>query len=207
VIAELHTRSMPLDLELSDADGLTAEGLVLRYGEQADIVEVRQAGPIRYVESMAPRCAERNHRAPHRVGLMFGHSDAFDDRLGFAAQFRESAEGLVGVFRLDPSRADHARDVLGSSHGGLSVSFVSILPKPLTEIPGSHVVRRAIHIAHVAAVPEPAYAGARVLSLRSIEADDEPTANEVAYAQQRTAQADLFEWIATARRQQQQFGI
>src|SRR4051812_24696081 len=103
---------MPLDLELSDADGLTAEGLVLRYGEQADIVEVRQAGPIRYVESMAPRCAERNHRAPHRVGLMFGHSDAFDDRLGFAAQFRESAEGLVGVFRLDPSRADHARDVL-----------------------------------------------------------------------------------------------
>lgn len=204
--AELHVREMPLDMDvLSAADGLTAEGLVLRYDERADIVEHRQAGTIQYFESMAPRCAERNQRAPHRVGLQFGHSDTFDDRLGFAAQFRESAEGLVGVFRLDASRADHARDVLSSSHNGLSVSFVSILPKPLTERPGTHVVRRAIHIAHVAAVPEPAYAGARTTSLRSLEIDELPTVNEVADAERRTVQQDLYAWLAVARVEQQAY--
>ena len=191
---ELHTRSFPLDLEVRDTtDGVSVVGLVVPYGQPADIIEVRDGRPIRYREQFVPGAFDRAMRVPHRVALMYGHTDAFDQRLGYAVRFEDSQEGLLATFRLDRSRADHARDVLSSSHASLSVGFLSLVPRPLTEREGQLVTRESVHLGHVAAVEEPAYAGARVLAVRAADVDEgEPTANEAAHALRQTRQAELF---------------
>ena len=196
---EVQTRSIPLDLELRDSsDGLTMTGLVMPWMQPTDPGD----RPFSYREQFARGAFERAIRAPYRVSLMFGHSDSFDARIGFAASFTDSAEGLIGAFRLDRSRAEHARDVLESSHRSLSVGFISIVPRVQTERPGELITRRSVHLAHVAACEEPAYATARVLTIRSLEVDiDEggPTAAEIEHQARQSQQKELLDWLSVAR--------
>lgn len=183
---ELHLRTYALDLDVrSEGDGLTVEGLCVPYGVETEIVEPRRDGIIRYRESFTPGAFQRAQRAPNRVSLLYEHGDgpALDQRLGFGREFRESAEGLVGVFRLDRSRAEHARDVLTTSHRALSVGFLSVLPNPGSERAGELVVRKSVALVHVAAVTDPAYAGAGVTAVRAA-ADDEPTDADLQAEQQ-----------------------
>jgi phage head maturation protease len=130
------------------------------------------------------------------VALVYDHSDSFGDRLGYATSFRDTDAGLHATFRLDPSRADHARDVLTSSHGGLSVGFYSIIPKIGSEAAGALVTRRSAALVHVACVAQPAHPGARVETIRAALDFGEPTAADIALAEQRRADAELLAFFA-----------
>src|SRR4029077_2199969 len=96
---------------------------------------------------------------------------------------------------LDESTAAKARDALTTSHSGLSISFLSLLPKAFTERAGSLVTRAAAHLQHVAAVATPAYAGAGVTSIREGDPDEEPSAAELDDLAAQEEQRRQFEWI------------
>src|SRR4051812_22560796 len=108
---ELHLREIPAgDLEIRDTgDGLTVEGLVVPYDTDAQITG-EKCGP--YVERFVKRCAQRAERAPSRVGFTFTHDRSFSALIGYGLSFRDSDAGLVGEFRLYPSSAEKAREVL-----------------------------------------------------------------------------------------------
>lgn len=198
ITGEMHYRSFPLELRVDDdVDGLTVSGVVVPYGQVAAISEVRADGVISYRERFARGAFERITRpgVAHRVTLTYNHDDRLASRLGYGAEFAEHDDGLHGVFRLDRSTADKARDVLTGSHGGFSVGFLSIVPRPLTERAGELVTRRSAHLDHVAAVATPAYAGAGVASIRAGEPGDEPTAAELEAEQQRERDAELLAWM------------
>lgn len=174
---EFYARALPADLDVNEREG-TAEGLLVPYGRETPIVEAHPGGLIRYTESFAPGSCQRAVRGgPGRLPLTYGHSNDFGNRLGFATELREAEAGLVGKFKFDPSRRDEAYDAVTTTHGGLSVSFRSILPAGGLERDGEHVVRRSVHLIHVAAVPNPAYADAGFTVVRNQhdDADDEPT--------------------------------
>jgi len=195
---ELHIRTFAMDLDVrSDADaGLICEGLVVPFNVETEIAEPRRDGIIRYRESFASGSCERAMRSPAHVSLLFEHAErvAFDQRIGFGREFRESAEGLVGVFRLDRSRAEHARDVLSTSHRSLSVGFRSVWPKAGTERAGELVIRKSVILDHVACVPEPAYALAGITAFRGAEAAEPTDADRQAEQQQRE-DAELARWF------------
>lgn len=174
----IHTRDVGADLTLADDEGY-AEGIVVPYGEVAHITEQRGAGVVTYDEKFMPGAFERAMRVPSRVTLNYTHDEHLGNRLGFGVAFEDRPKGLWGRFKLDRSRLDIARDVLSTSHRGFSVSFLSIVPKAFTERAGDLVERRSVHLVHVAAVTQPAYASAGVFALRDDGSPDgEPTAAE-----------------------------
>ena len=170
------------------------EGLVVPYMTPTDITEFRGDGLINYREQFAPGAFERAEKVPHKVTFVYGHSDSLAERLGSGESFTESAEGLIGLFRLDRSRAEQARDVVESSHGALSVGFRTIYPRPLSEREGDLVTRMSVHLWHVAAVPTGAYPDARVLAMRH-DGTDEPTAAELAEQQREAETLELLAWV------------
>lgn len=194
--SELHVRRFQaVDLELRDGDaGLTVTGLVVPYGVETPITETRPDGVIRYREMFVPGAFQRAQRVPYRTTLTYDHDTSVGYRLGYGLEFTDTPEGLAGTFKLDGSTAAKARDILGSSHRSFSVGFWSINPRAFTERPDSLVVRKSVHLDHVAAVAEPAYQGAGVTSIRSAEPDldGEPTEAEIAAEQQQRADAQLL---------------
>lgn len=173
-----HSRDVGSSLTLAADEGY-AEGIVVPYGEVADITEARPSGIITYREVFVRGAFERALRAPDRVTLNYTHDENLGNRLGFGVQFEDREEGLWGRFKLDRSRIDIARDVLSTSHKGFSVSFMSIVPKAHSERSGDLVERRSVHLVHVAAVSTPAYASAGVLALREDGSPDgDPTEAE-----------------------------
>lgn len=192
-VSELHVRVWTPDLEFR-SDGLTVTGLVVPYGQETPIAEMRSSGVIRYREQFVPGAFERAMRAPNRVPLAYNHSDQLGERLGAGLAFRESAEGLVGEFRLDPSTADKAREALTTSHKGLSIGFLSVLPRAGSERADSMVIRRSVILRHVAAVPEPAYQAAQITGIRSVadEAVELDTEADIRAAAERSQAAQLI---------------
>lgn len=195
---ELHLRTYVQDLDIRQDGGFhVAEGLCVPFDTEAEIAEPRRDGVIRYRELFRAGAFARAVRAPFRVPLLYGHGpgESLDQRLGFGTEFRESAEGLVGVFRLDRSRAEHALDILTTSHRALSVGFLSVWPKPGTERAGELVVRTSVALDHVAAVVEPAYALAGVTSVRGTPDDDTPTDADRQAEQQQQQDRELMAWF------------
>ena len=185
-----------------DADGRSVTGVVVPYGVTADIIEPRPDGLIEYREQFARGAFERAQAVPDRVALLYTHADALPNWIGHGLEFVDTDDGLVGTFRLGRSVADHAVDVLTSSHSAFSVSFRSIAPRPMTERAGALVIRKSVHLAHVAAVPVGAYAGAGVVSIRAASDDDGETENERAARLAEQDSRDLVAWVAEARRRQ-----
>lgn len=172
-ISILH-RSFTLEDPTVSSDGRTVTGIAVPYGVEAEVADVGPAGVIRYREMFERGSFSRAVKAPNRVTLVYGHSEGFGDRMGYGQAFEETDAGLLATFRLDASRAEQARDALTSSHRSLSVGFASINPRPNSERDGDLVIRRAVHLAHVAAVPKGAYSGAVVGTIReAIEAEAE----------------------------------
>lgn len=186
-----YARSLPADLAVDDDAG-TAEGILVPWDQETPIVERRGDGIVRYREVFRPGSCDRAVRGgPGRLTLTYGHSDAFGDRLGVATHIENRAEGLWARFRADASKREAVRDALTSSHQGLSVAFFSLIPKAFSERDGSLVERRSVALQHVAAVPEGAYADARLLVVRNIAADltdaDDVTDADVEHARQAAA--------------------
>ena len=190
----LQTRSFATDLTATDER--TVEGLVVPYDRVAEIVEMRPDGPISYRERFIRGAFERATRQGNagRVALVYSHDEILPNRLGYGLEFREADDGLYGTFRLDESTAAKARDVLTTSHTGLSVSFLSLLPAAFTEKAGALVTRAAAHLQHVAAVATPAYAGAGVTSIREGD-DEEPSPAELAAQAALEEQRRQLEWV------------
>jgi HK97 family phage prohead protease len=189
-----QVRSFPLTLDVTDQR--TVEGLVVPYNAPARIVEIRDGAPFEYREQFVRGAFERVTRKGNaqRVALVYSHDETLPNRLGYGQEFRETDDGLLGVFRLDESTAAKARDVLTTSHSGLSISFLSLLPKAFTETAGSLVTRAAAHLQHVAAVASPAYAGASVTAIREGD-DNTPTAAEIAAQAALDEQARQLAWV------------
>lgn len=180
----LHYRDALAQMEIRDdgtADGATVAGIVVPYNEETDIVEYRPDGPLSYREVFRPGAFASICKpgVAHRVTLTYNHDESRANRLGYGLQFEETTAGLHGIFRLDRSAAEHATDILSTSHGAFSVGFVSIKPAPLTERAGALVERLRAALLHVAAVPTgfAAYKSALVGSMReALEIDPEQTA-------------------------------
>lgn len=160
-------------------DGLTVEALIVPYGREIQAVDLTPDGVRSYREVFRLGSCARAAKAPNRVALTYLHDETFGATLGYGAQFREQEDGLAGRFRLYPSTAAKARDVLGSSHRSISVGFTSLNPRPGTEREGALVERMAVILRHAAAVPEGQYAEARVLALRAaLEQEEQSTPQE-----------------------------
>lgn len=201
-------RAFPADLEVrEDADeGMTVTGIVVPYNREAPITEPRAGGVIRYREVFIRGAFERAIRVPYRVSLTYDHDRSLANRMGFARSFADSAEGLVGEFRLDPSSAAKARDVLTSSHPAFSIGFMTVKPTPGSERAGQLVRRLSVVLDHVAAVSEPAYAGAGVASIRTGEdIEGEPTAADIEAEAQQRADAELLADIEALAAKQAQW--
>jgi len=192
----IQVRSFPVTLDVTDQR--TVEGLVVPYNTPAPITELRPDGMISYREQFVRGAFERATRPGNagRVALVYSHDEILPNRLGYGLEFRETDDGLLGVFRLDESTAAKARDVLTTSHSGLSISFLSLLPKAFTEKAGALVTRAAAHLQHVAAVATPAYAGAGVTAIREGgDLDEQPSAAEVAAQAALDEQARQLAWV------------
>ena len=175
-----YARALPADLDI-DEDAGTAEGLLVPWNEPTPIVERRGEGLVRYEELFRTGSCDRAIKAPGRLTLTYNHSDAFTDRLGVATVLEDRKEGLWGKFAFDRSKVEAARDAVTSSHQALSITFVSVVPKAFTEREGSVVERRSVILQSVAAVPEGAYSGARMLAVRNLAAElAEETAADIA---------------------------
>jgi HK97 family phage prohead protease len=187
-----YARAIPADLAV-DEDAGTAEGLLVPYGVRTPIVERRGDELVHYVEEFAPGAFDRARRAPGRIPYTYGHSHAFGDRLGVFTHLEDREQGLWGRIKLDPSKVDAARDAMTSSHQSISIGFLSVVPKPFSEHEGSHVIRRSAVLDHVAAVPEGAYADARLLVVRNLTDEDlEETDADRAARAELDAQAELL---------------
>ena len=174
-----YARALPAELDIDDQAG-TAEGILVPWDQPTPIVERRGEGLVRYEELFRSGSCERALRAPGRLTLTYGHSDAFTDRLGVATLLEDRKEGLWGRFLFDRSKAEAARDAVTSSHQALSITFMSVVPKAFTEREGSLVERRSVILQSVAAVPQGAYPGAQLLAVRNLaeELDAETAADK-----------------------------
>lgn len=201
----LYVRQFPAeDLDIRDD---YCEGLVVPWDRETEIVEARGDGLVHYRELFERGSFDRAIAKASRVSLTFNHDTSLSARIGYGLKFSDSAEGLVGGFKLDKSTADKARDVLSSSHSAFSVGFFSLVPKAGQEREGSIVSRKAALLDHVAAVTAGAYPDARLTTVRAedpllVVATDLSTA-EIAAAERARLDADLLaqvdEWATKQR--------
>jgi len=200
----LHHRAFTLtDLDVGGTDGRTVVGCAVPFDRPTPITERIGDRLIRYTETFVRGSFDRAAAVPHRVTFVYGHSDSFTERLGHASCFDQSGDRLMVELRLDQSRAEQARDALTSSHGALSIGFTSIDPRPYSERDGANVIRRAVHLFHIAAVPKGAYEDAAVTAIRS-DADelaeldaDEAERNRVNHVRSLQVVAEIDRLIAS----------
>lgn len=149
-------------LELRE-DGRTLTGLVVPYGTDTRIG--------RYVERFAAGAfADADAEA---VPLLAAHAHA-DLPIGRTISLVEEARGLVGTFLVADSVK--GQEVLALARDGvplgLSVGFVPTEDRWNKD--KTQVVRVRARLAEVSVVGVPAYAGARVEAVRSLDDQDAP---------------------------------
>jgi phage head maturation protease len=173
-----HVRSLATDWNVSE-DGRFVEGRIFPFGEVAHITELIDGEVDEYDEEFLPGCTTRMRQAaagsrggaPAWVRFTIDHERSFDARLGYCTELSEADDGAHGSFRLyDGPQLAKARDMLNSSHNGLSVEFSD---RVAPQIEGDLRRRVQINLFAVTATPVPVYDTARVLSVRG---DDDPLA-------------------------------
>src|SRR3954469_10513832 len=180
------------DFEVS-ADGRTVETLLVPWMRPTDVDEFIRGQVVTYREQFAPGSFARAEASPSRVTLAWGHSNDFPNALGKGRKFVAADEGEIGIFQLVDETADRARELMADM--GVSVSFRSLAPAHGLERAGELVTRKAVHLQHLAIVPNPAYPDARVVAVReqneaergrreAQRASDDAMAQALALAQQ-----------------------
>jgi phage head maturation protease len=160
------------EFQLRD-DGRTLEGCIVPYNEPADVVDMTDDGElVRYREQFLPHSLynmaqgfQARSGKGMNVPLLIDHEESMERLVGFATNIESRDDGAYGTFRLyDDANIVKVRSILSESHTGLSVKFRDIRePKLIDEI----VSRVQVYVAHVAATPIPAYAGAAIGSIRN----------------------------------------
>jgi HK97 family phage prohead protease len=151
-------------------DGRTIEGRILPFNEPATVID--PGGPP-YEEMFAPGCldwvcaqSEKRGNAGF-IGLDLDHRDDLDHRIGSARSVEQRDDGAYAVFRLyNGPDLPKVQSMLEDSHTGLSVNFADRRRARTVE----GVVQRVdIHVFAVACTPVPAYTGAKIMAMRSID--------------------------------------
>jgi phage head maturation protease len=167
-----HVRSLATDWTVTD-DGRHVEGRIFPFGEIGHVREVINGELEEYDEEFLPGCttlirqtaARRPGGSPAWIRFTVDHELSFDARLGYCTELTESEDGAHGHFRLyDGPQLAKARDMLNSSHTGLSIEFDDVRA-PIVE--GTLRRRKQINLFAVTATPTPLYDSARVFSVRS----------------------------------------
>lgn len=169
----------PAEFQLRD-DGRTLEGMIVPYGEVADIAELDDAGDVvRYREQFLPHSLYNMAQGfktrggkGMNVPLLIDHNESFERMAGFATMIESRDDGAFATFRLyDDSNIVKIRSILSESHTGLSIGFRDIRdPKLINGV----VSRVQVFVGHVAATPVPTYANAAIGSIRSNEVVESP---------------------------------
>lgn len=176
-----YRRSFADGLELRDDDGRpSVSGRIVPIGVEAEICEPGPDGELQsYRETFLPGCSTRARQkaarlgSPGWVGLKLGHSETLDRQIGWATALDERPDGLYATFGLyEGADLDKVRSMLREAYRGLSIEFSDAVP-PVTG--DGLVARRSIHLHGVAATPIPAYAGAVITAVRSLDAGDDGT--------------------------------
>ena len=188
----MEVRHYPVQLEVRDVlgagDGRTVIGRIVPFGETCDFIDEhgrwRKERFVRGSFMDAPKWW-------HRVNLVFEHSAGpeFRNILGHGARVDEDEDGAYGVFRLYKQDADKAREILETTHKGLSIEFASIEHRDADD---GVVERHRVRVYRVAAVSDPAYQLAHVLGVRGASSPP-PEPVEVSRPNLEAAQAILAE--------------
>lgn len=184
------------EFQLRD-DGRTLDGIIVPYGEVADIVELDDNGDvIRYREQFLPHSLynmaqgfkTRGGRGMN-VPLLIDHNDSLEHVAGFATMLESHDDAARATFRLyDDVNIVKVRSILSESHTGLSIGFRDIRePKLIDGI----VSRVQVFVGHVAATPVPAYANASIGSIRS---------NDSVVESPRPSLDDIRAWLEDQRK-------
>ena len=160
-----EVRTIP-GVQIRDVDGTESgshiEGLAVPYDTWTDVGW--------FMEAFAAGAFARSIKeAAKSLPLLLWH-DNQTWPVGVSTEWRETDEGLRGVWRMDTDEraqtaAQKARDGLMT---GLSVGFVPIAQETMTdEKQLMWVTRTEARLLEVSLTPTPAYAGARVSLVRS----------------------------------------
>jgi uncharacterized protein len=151
------------DFDGAEGDGRTVYGRVIPYGEVIDFYDEHDGNKHKR-ERFEVGSLKDAVRGWDRVALNFEHLGGFPDRIGYGREAREQSDGGWATFRLYPQTADRAREMMQSSHRGLSLEFQPVYSEMDDD---GIIVRKKVRVRAVAITMEPAYVGAQVLSVRS----------------------------------------
>lgn len=151
------------------------EGLAVPYNRPTRVSD--DGGRSWYSEAFAPGVFDRHTlNSPANIGrvrLNWTHDEQFEllSWIGRALELRESAEGLVGVYRVDDSPFGDAAlaKVADRQVGGMSIS-AKIFAESRARADGV-VWRTRAALRHVALVEQPAYVEAAVTAVRERPAE------------------------------------
>ena len=171
----IYTREFPVTFEVKDfqyeGDGQTVLGRIVPYGEVIKFVDPYDGGALKRERFVPGALAKQaNDSAWARVLLSFQHDDGFHNTIGYGKQLEERDDGAYATFRLYKVDADKAREMMTSSHKGLSLEFEPRTRRDTVDDQGV-IIRDSVHVRRVGITGDPAYSGARVLAVR--ERDDE----------------------------------
>jgi HK97 family phage prohead protease len=173
-------RAAPGELELREAaEGPQVVGRIVPFGVTQDVVDVIDGALVEYRERFLPGCTTHVRQqaarqgGPRWVKFKLGHTNTFDELIGYGQSIEERDDGVWATLGLyvDPGRLDKVRDMLRTSHTGLSVEFTDRVDPEVDLAAGPLVSRRAVNLHGVAATPLPQYADARIASVRSADGD------------------------------------
>lgn len=167
------------NLDPSTIEGRTVHGVLVPYGEPADIEE----GGRRYTEVFERGAFSRSIRERSHKLRLFTQHDTRRLPIGRPTELEERDDGLHGAFVISETRDgdDALTAIRDGLAGGFSVGF-----RPVRNSHDKNNVMRRVEAAliEVSLVSEPAYAGALVAGVRSLD-PHAPTPLRVADARRR----------------------
>ena len=161
-MSEFETFRREVSVSLDEGDGRTLISRLVPYNEVATVDD--GMGP--YKERFVPGAFNAQLRAPSRIKafLNFRHRQGIADQIGHATEIDDQLDGLHGKLRvLNTAGGDTALELYRAGElTKLSIEFENRKSRIVDGI----VERLSARLLGVALVPEGAYTGAQVLSVR-----------------------------------------
>lgn len=157
----MTTEATVLPLELrAGTDANTIEGMCVPY----NVTTLKAGYP--QGERFLPGSFSELARTRAKIRLTDSHDETGKRPIGVATSFRESDDGLLGVFRFynTPEGRGGRENVIEETYGGLSIGFLPVQERTAQD--GAREIVEA-RLFHVSLVDEPAYSDARILAVRS----------------------------------------
>jgi HK97 family phage prohead protease len=156
-------RTFPV--EVAEGDGRTLDTRIVPYNVPATVID--PPDPVPYEEVFLPGAFARQVANPDRVKvwLNFEHEQGLRGIVGHGIALRDQPDGLYGAFRMhENTDGDKALGFVNEGIvSGLSIEFAALRSRKT----GDGLVQRLrAHISRVSLCRFPAYADARVLSVR-----------------------------------------